>query len=67
MGINGEGIGYFKKVVVFVFGVIIGEEVVVEVVKVCDCFIEVKLNKICKKFLNWVIVFCLVYEVCGGC
>lgn len=48
MGINGEGIGYFKKAVVFVPGAITGEEVVVEAVKVRDRFTEAKLNKIRK-------------------
>ncbi len=50
MGINGEGIGYFKKAVVFVPGAITGEEVVVEAVKVRDRFTEAKLNKIRKKY-----------------
>lgn len=67
MGINGEGIGYFKKAVVFVPGAITGEEVVVEAVKVRDRFTEAKLNKIRKKSPNRVIAPCPVYEACGGC
>lgn len=67
MGINGEGIGYFKKAVVFVPGAITGEEVVVEAVKVRDRFTEAKLNKIRKKSPNRVTASCPVYEACGGC
>ncbi|EDN7379792.1 23S rRNA (uracil(1939)-C(5))-methyltransferase RlmD [Listeria monocytogenes] len=67
MGINGEGIGYFKKAVVFVPGAITGEEVVVEAVKVRDRFTEAKLNKIRKKSPNRVTAPCPVYEACGGC
>lgn len=62
-----EGIGYFKKAVVFVPGAITGEEVVVEAVKVRDRFTEAKLNKIRKKSPNRVTAPCPVYEACGGC
>ncbi|NQD52891.1 TRAM domain-containing protein, partial [Bacillus altitudinis] len=34
LGINGEGVGYFKKQVVFVPGALPGEEVVVEATNV---------------------------------
>ena len=40
LGINGEGVGYFKKKVVFVPGALPGEEVVVEVTKAHPKFAE---------------------------
>ena len=40
LGINGEGVGYFKKQVVFVTGALPGEEVVVEATKVHTKFAE---------------------------
>ena len=42
LGINGEGVGYFKKQVVFVPGALPGEEVVVEATKVQPKYAEGK-------------------------
>ena len=49
LGINGEGVGYFKKQVVFVPGALPGEEVVVEATKVHPKFAEAKIKNIRKK------------------
>ena len=43
LGINGEGVGYFKRQVVFVPGALPGEEVVVEATKVHPKFVEAKI------------------------
>lgn len=48
LGINGEGVGYFKKQVVFVPGALPGEEVVVEVTKAHLKYAEA----IVKKYVN---------------
>lgn len=45
LGINGEGVGYFKKQVVFVPGALPGEEVVVEATKISPKFAEAKIKK----------------------
>jgi len=67
LGINGEGVGYFKRTVAFVPGALPGEEVVAEVVNVEPKFIEAKLKKIRKKSPNRVNPPCPIYEKCGGC
>ncbi|MBM7587518.1 23S rRNA (uracil1939-C5)-methyltransferase [Bacillus pakistanensis] len=67
IGINGEGVGYFKKTVVFVPGALPGEEVVVEATKVHPKFAEAKIKKIRKKSAERIKAPCSVYELCGGC
>ncbi|KHF29449.1 23S rRNA (uracil(1939)-C(5))-methyltransferase RlmD [Anoxybacillus sp. BCO1] len=42
LGINGEGVGYFKKQVVFVPGALPGEEVVVQAMNVYPTYTEGK-------------------------
>lgn len=67
LGINGEGVGYFKKTVVFVPGALPGEEVVVEATKIHPKFAEAKIKKIRKKSEHRVQPLCPVYDQCGGC
>ncbi|MEK4149599.1 23S rRNA (uracil(1939)-C(5))-methyltransferase RlmD [Robertmurraya sp. FSL W8-0741] len=67
LGINGEGVGYFKRQVVFVPGALPGEEVVVEATKVQPKFAEGRIKKIRKKSPYRVQPPCPVYEECGGC
>jgi tRNA (uracil-5-)-methyltransferase len=67
IGINGEGVGYFKKQVVFVPGALPGEEVVVEATKISPKFAEAKIKKIRIKSPFRVQPPCPVYEKCGGC
>jgi 23S rRNA (uracil1939-C5)-methyltransferase len=67
IGINGEGIGFFKRKIVFVPNALPGEEVVVEVTKVHPKFTEARIKKIRKKSPQRVKAPCLVYEECGGC
>jgi len=67
LGINGEGVGYFKKQVVFVPGALPGEEVVVEATKVHPKFAEARIKKIRKKSEYRVQPPCPIYEECGGC
>ena len=49
MGINGEGIGFYKKTLVFVPGALKGEEVYCQVTRVQRNFIEAKLLTINKR------------------
>ncbi|MEW9502051.1 23S rRNA (uracil(1939)-C(5))-methyltransferase RlmD [Jeotgalibacillus marinus] len=67
LGINGEGVGYFKRQVVFVQGALPDEEVVVEVTKVHPKFAEAKLKTIRKPSPHRVTAPCYVYDSCGGC
>ncbi len=67
IGINGEGVGYFKRQVVFVPGALPGEEVVVETLKVEPKYSLGKIKKIRKKSPVRQEAPCLVYEECGGC
>ncbi|AIE59124.1 23S rRNA (uracil(1939)-C(5))-methyltransferase RlmD [Bacillus methanolicus] len=67
LGINGEGVGYFKKQVVFVPGALPGEEIVAEVTNVHPKYAEAKIKKIRKISKYRVKPLCPIYEECGGC
>ena len=67
MGINGEGIGFYKKTLVFVPGALKGEEVFCQVVSVKRNFVQAKLLKINKPSKFSVEPACSIYEDCGGC
>lgn len=45
LGINGEGVGYFKKQVVFVPGALPGEEVVVQAENIQPNYAEAVIKK----------------------
>jgi 23S rRNA (uracil-5-)-methyltransferase RumA len=49
LGINGEGVGFYKRKIVFVPGALPGEEVVVIATKVLDKYTEAKIKNIRKK------------------
>ena len=67
LGINGEGVGYFKRGVVFVPGALPGEEIVAEATKVHPKFAEAKVKRIRKSSEHRVTPQCPVYDQCGGC
>ncbi|WP_017728981.1 23S rRNA (uracil(1939)-C(5))-methyltransferase RlmD [Halalkalibacterium ligniniphilum] len=67
LGINGEGVGYFKRQVVFVPGALPGEEIVAEVTKVNPRFAEARIKKIRKKSAERITPPCPIYDRCGGC
>ncbi|GGC76068.1 23S rRNA (uracil(1939)-C(5))-methyltransferase RlmD [Enterococcus wangshanyuanii] len=67
LGINGEGIGYYKKTIVFVPGALPKEDISVKITKVAPRFVEGQLTKIVKAAPERVIPPCPVYEECGGC
>ncbi|HGC8234398.1 TPA: 23S rRNA (uracil(1939)-C(5))-methyltransferase RlmD [Streptococcus agalactiae] len=67
MGINGEGIGFYKKTLIFVPGDLKGEEVFCQISSVRRNFAEAKLLKINKKSKNRVEPPCSIYKECGGC
>ncbi|OKL35975.1 23S rRNA (uracil(1939)-C(5))-methyltransferase RlmD [Domibacillus mangrovi] len=67
LGINGEGVGYFKRKAVFVPGALPGEEITAEATKVMPKFTEARIKKLRKKSAHRVTPPCLVYDQCGGC
>lgn len=67
MGINGEGIGFYQKTLVFVPGALKGEDVFCQVTAVKRNFVEAKLIKINKPSKDRVTPACPIYEACGGC
>lgn len=67
MGINGEGIGFYQKTLVFVPGALKGEEVFCQVTAVKRNFAEAKLLTVNKASKNRVKPACPIYETCGGC
>jgi 23S rRNA (uracil1939-C5)-methyltransferase len=67
VGINGEGIGYYKRKAVFVPFALPGEKIVCEFVKEQKTYIEGKLIGVEKKSPHRVKAPCPYYEHCGGC
>ncbi len=67
LGINGEGIGYYKKKAVFVKGLIPPEEALVRITKVKPSFAEGEIVRIRIKAAKRVKPFCKHFFQCGGC
>ncbi|MBO1301343.1 TRAM domain-containing protein, partial [Enterococcus sp. DIV1271a] len=67
LGINGEGIGYFKRMIVFVPYALPKEEVVVKITKATPRYAEGQLVKVKKTSTDRVTAPCPVYYECGGC
>lgn len=67
LGINGEGIGYIDRKIIFVPGALPQEEVVVEITKQTKSYYEGKLVKVINPSKNRVVPRCAVYQNCQGC
>lgn len=67
LGINGEGVGFFKRNVVFVKGALPGEEVTVKITKLQRNFAEAEILAIRKASADRQEAPCPVYDECGGC
>lgn len=67
LGINGEGIGYYKRMIVFVPRTLPGEDVQVRVTKASPKFAEAELIKIIKVSPDRIEPPCEFYDRCGGC
>ncbi|BAL61601.1 TrmA family RNA methyltransferase [Melissococcus plutonius DAT561] len=67
LGINGEGIGYYKQFIVFVPNALPKEEVDVRIVVITPKFAEGIIKKIHKNSPERITPDCPVYETCGGC
>lgn len=68
IGINGEGIGYFKRLAVFVDKVLPGEEAVVKITEINEKYAKAELVRIKgAKSFDRVTPLCKYYDKCGGC
>lgn len=67
LGINGEGVGFFKRNVVFVPGALPGEEVTAQVTIVKHNFAQARILKIRKASPHRQTPPCPIFETCGGC
>ncbi len=67
IGINGEGIGFYKRQAVFVDGVMPPEEVVVRIKSLHKGYAVAEAKQIKKKAFYRRRPFCKHYGVCGGC
>lgn len=67
LGINGEGIGYYKKLAVFVNNTIPGDEVKVKIISVSPKMAFAEVIDYRKKSEAHVEFPCPYYEECGGC
>ncbi|MBO4667308.1 MAG: 23S rRNA (uracil(1939)-C(5))-methyltransferase RlmD [Bacilli bacterium] len=67
MGINGEGIAYYKKKAVFIPNALTGEVVEVIITKVLDTYAYGEITMIKKKSSDRIEPKCPYYGKCGGC
>ena len=67
VGINGEGIGYYKRQAVFIPGALVGEEIVATCTKVAKGYSEAEIKRVKKKSPHRVKPHCSLYGKCGGC
>lgn len=67
LGINGEGVGYYRRKAVFIEGGIPGEVVKAEVAKVDPKYITARIKDIEKRSPGRTDAPCPVFDVCGGC
>ncbi|MDD3477442.1 MAG: 23S rRNA (uracil(1939)-C(5))-methyltransferase RlmD [Candidatus Izemoplasmatales bacterium] len=66
-GINGEGIGYFNKLAIFVPGAILKEKVDCEILEVKQTYAIARLDGIERVSTRRVTPPCKFYDRCGGC
>ena len=67
LGINGEGIGFYKRQAVFVDGVFPPEQVVVRITELQKGYSKGEVVRIKVKSPKRVKPFCRHYPTCGGC
>lgn len=67
LGINGEGISYHNKKIVFIPGALKDEVVEVEFTKEEPTYIEAEVKKIITKSPDRKLPLCRIQKYCGGC
>ncbi|EOT42669.1 23S rRNA (uracil(1939)-C(5))-methyltransferase RlmD [Enterococcus dispar] len=67
LGINGEGIAYFKRLIIFIPKALPGEKVTAKITNVTAKFAEAEIQQIMKKSPDRITAPCVFYDRCGGC
>ncbi len=67
IGINGEGVGYYKRKAVFIQGALKDEVVKAKVTKVEPTYLHAELTEVEKRSPDRAVPPCPIYEACGGC
>ncbi|GIP57162.1 23S rRNA (uracil(1939)-C(5))-methyltransferase RlmD [Paenibacillus woosongensis] len=67
LGINGEGVGYYRRKAAFITGALPDEVVHAKVTRVQDKFINADMVKIEKRSPQRADAPCPVFGICGGC
>ena len=67
LGINGEGIAYHNKKIVFIEGALPNERVEAEIIEETETYIKAKLIGFFERSSKRVEPFCMHYGECGGC
>lgn len=67
LGINGEGVGYYRRKAVFIEGALPEEVIKATVLKVEDKFMTAEISEIEKKSSYRIDAPCPVFGICGGC
>lgn len=67
LGINGEGIAYYKRFIVFVKGALPKETVIAKITKATPRYAEAELIRVKEASPDRTTPPCPVYEECGGC
>ncbi|WP_202080950.1 23S rRNA (uracil(1939)-C(5))-methyltransferase RlmD [Caldalkalibacillus salinus] len=67
LGINGEGVGYFKKQVVFIDGALPGEVVIATITSIERNYAKAEIKKVREPSPERVKPPCPIYSECGGC
>jgi len=67
LGINGEGVGYYRKKAIFIDGALPGEVVKARIVRVEPNLLYGELRHIEKRSPDRAQPFCQWFDACGGC
>jgi len=67
MGINGEGIGYYERLAIFIDNALPGEKVLAKISEVFPNRAHATVIKTIQPSAKRVVPFCPVYDACGGC
>ncbi|MDO7907519.1 23S rRNA (uracil(1939)-C(5))-methyltransferase RlmD [Paenibacillus sp. JX-17] len=67
LGINGEGVGYYRRKAVFIDGALTDEVIKAEVSEVQPKFIKAQLKEVEKRSPQRIEPPCPVFGICGGC
>lgn len=67
LGINGEGIGYYKRLIIFVPKALPGERIVAKITQANPKFAQAELVRIDHKSKDRIQPPCHFYNHCGGC